>query len=26
MSAMAESCDRFMDGAAPLSWTSEWIL
>ncbi len=25
MAAMSESCDRFMDGVAPVSWTSEWI-
>jgi hypothetical protein len=24
MSAMAESCDRFMDGSAPVAWTTEW--
>ncbi len=25
MAAMAESCDRFMDGVAPVSWTREWV-
>lgn len=25
MAAMSESCDRFMDGSAPVSWTSEWV-
>jgi hypothetical protein len=25
MSAMSESCDRFMDGAAPVAWTREWL-
>lgn len=25
MAAMSESCDRFMDGAAPVSWTEEWV-
>lgn len=25
MAAMSESCDRFMDGAAPVAWTSEWV-
>ena len=25
MAAMSESCDRFMDGVAPVSWTSEWV-
>lgn len=25
MSAMSESCDRFMDGTAPVSWTREWV-
>jgi hypothetical protein len=25
MSAMSESCDRFMDGMAPVSWTKEWV-
>ena len=25
MAAMSESCDRFMDGAAPVAWTAEWI-
>jgi hypothetical protein len=25
MSAMSESCDRFMDGVAPVSWTHEWV-
>lgn len=25
MAAMSESCDRFMDGAAPVSWTKEWV-
>ena len=25
MAAMSESCDRFMDGVAPVSWTNEWI-
>lgn len=25
MAAMSESCDRFMDGAAPVAWTSEWL-
>jgi hypothetical protein len=24
MDAMSASCDRFMDGSAPVSWTSEW--
>ncbi len=24
MAAMSESCDRFMDGAAPVAWTTEW--
>ena len=26
MAAMSESCDRFMDGAAPVSWTAEYLL
>lgn len=26
MAAMSESCDRFMDGVAPVSWTTEWLL
>jgi hypothetical protein len=26
MAAMSESCDRFMDGVAPVAWTREWIL
>jgi hypothetical protein len=25
MSAMSESCDRFMDGVAPVSWTSAYL-
>jgi hypothetical protein len=25
MAAMSESCDRFMDGSAPVSWTREWL-
>lgn len=25
MAAMSESCDRFMDGSAPVSWTTEWV-
>lgn len=25
MAAMSESCDRFMDGVAPVVWTSEWL-
>ena len=25
MAAMSESCDRFMAGVAPVSWTSEWL-
>ena len=25
MAAMSESCDRFMDGVAPVSWTREWV-
>lgn len=25
MAAMSESCDRFMDGVAPVVWTSEWV-
>lgn len=25
MAAMSESCDRFMDGVAPVAWTTEWI-
>jgi hypothetical protein len=25
MSAMSDSCDRFMDGAAPVAWTAEWV-
>lgn len=25
MAAMSESCDRFMDGVAPVSWTAEWV-
>ncbi|HET6875054.1 MAG TPA: EthD domain-containing protein [Acidimicrobiales bacterium] len=25
MAAMSESCDRFMDGASPVSWTTEWV-
>jgi len=25
MAAMSESCDRFMDGAAPVSWTAEYL-
>lgn len=25
MAAMSESCDRFMDGVAPVSWTAEWL-
>lgn len=25
MAAMSESCDRFMDGEAPVVWTSEWF-
>jgi EthD domain len=25
MAAMSESCDRFMDGSAPVSWTREWV-
>jgi hypothetical protein len=25
MAAMSESCDRFMDGQAPVVWTSEWV-
>lgn len=25
MAAMSESCDRFMDGVAPVAWTSEWF-
>jgi hypothetical protein len=25
MAAMSESCDRFMDGVAPVSWTTEWV-
>jgi hypothetical protein len=26
MAAMSESCDKFMDGQAPVAWTTEWIL
>jgi hypothetical protein len=26
MSAMSESCDRFMDGVAPVAWTTAYIL
>ena len=25
MAAMSESCDRFMDGADPVSWTAGWM-
>ena len=25
MAAMSESCDRFMDGVAPVAWTAEWL-
>jgi hypothetical protein len=25
MAAMSESCDRFMDGADPVAWTTEWV-
>jgi hypothetical protein len=25
MAAMSESCDRFMDGADPVAWTTEWL-
>ena len=25
MAAMSESCDRFMDGVAPVSWTAEYL-
>ncbi len=25
MAAMSESCDRFMDGAAPVAWTAEYL-
>lgn len=25
MAAMSESCDRFMDGVAPVAWTTEWV-
>lgn len=25
MAAMSESCDRFMDGVAPVAWTAEWV-
>ncbi|MGH9056830.1 MAG: hypothetical protein ACRDYY_13375 [Acidimicrobiales bacterium] len=25
MAAMSESCDRFMDGAAPVAWTTEYV-
>lgn len=25
MAAMSDSCDRFMDGVAPVSWTAEWV-
>jgi len=25
MSAMSDSCDRFMDGASPVSWTAEYL-
>ena len=25
MAAMSESCDRFMDGVAPVAWTTEWL-
>lgn len=25
MSAMSESCDRFMAGVAPVAWTTEWV-
>jgi hypothetical protein len=25
MAAMAESCDGFMDGVAPVSWTVEYV-
>lgn len=25
MAAMSESCDRFMDGSAPVAWTAEWV-
>lgn len=25
MAAMSESCDRFMDGAAPVAWTTAYI-
>lgn len=25
MAAMSESCDRFMDGDAPVAWTREWL-
>jgi EthD domain len=26
MAAMAESCDRFMDGVAPVAWTTAYVL
>jgi hypothetical protein len=26
MAAMSESCDRFMDGASPVTWTAEWLV
>jgi EthD domain len=26
MAAMSESCDRFMDGSSPVSWTAEYLL
>jgi hypothetical protein len=26
MAAMSESCDRFMDGAAPVAWTTEYLI
>jgi hypothetical protein len=26
MAAMSESCDRFMDGVAPVAWTTAHIL
>jgi hypothetical protein len=25
MTAMSESCDRFMDGVAPVAWTAEYM-
>ena len=25
MAAMSDSCDRFMDGVAPVAWTAEYL-